>query len=115
MASGHAMEVVSGICKVLLQNRTSYLLVVNQALLDTDPSQSEALFQPHQLRAHGTIVDETAVRHRGVDGRPGRQLIRVGDVDLPLYFDGWKTFLSICKPTDEELGTLPRLELTSPL
>jgi len=115
MTSGSPMEVVSGICKVVLHDKSSYLLVVNQALLDSDPAQSEALFQPHQLRAHGTIVDETAARHRGADGHCGRQMIKVGDVILPLYFDGWKTFLSICKPSDNELNSLTRLELTSPL
>ena len=42
-------------------------------------------------------------------------MIKVVDVVLPLYFDGWKTFLSICKPSDNELSSLTRLELTSPL
>ena len=100
------MEVVSGICKVILHDNSSYLLVVHQALLDSDPAQSEELFQPHQLRAHGTIVDETATCHRGVDGHCGCQMIKVGDVVLRLYFDGWKTFLSICKPNDTELSLL---------
>jgi hypothetical protein len=115
MSSSNAMEVVNGICKVVLQDNSPYLLVVNQALLDTDPDQSEALFQPHQLCAHGTIVDETATRHRGADGCPGKQMIRVNDITVPLYFDGWKTFLSITKPTEQDLEDLPRLELTSPL
>ena len=44
MSSGSPMEVVSGICKVVLHDNSSYLLVVNQALLDSDPAQSEALF-----------------------------------------------------------------------
>jgi hypothetical protein len=115
MSSGSPMEVVSGICKVILPDNSSYLLVVNQALLDSDPAQSEALFQPHQLHAHGAIVDETAACHRGINGHCGCQMIKVGNVFLSLYFDGWKTFLSICKPNDAELSSLTRLELTSPL
>ena len=74
--------------------------------MDNNPSQSEGLFQPRQLRAHGTIDDETASWHRGVDGHCGRQMTKVGDVTLPLYFDAWKTFLSICRPTDEDLDAL---------
>jgi hypothetical protein len=103
MSSSNPMEVFNGICKVVLRDNSSFLLVVNQALLDTDPDQSEALFQPHQLRAHGMIVDETATRHRGADGHPGKQMIRVNDITVPLYFDGWKTFLSITKPTEQDL------------
>jgi hypothetical protein len=105
---GHmsSMEVVSGICKVILPDNSSHLLVVHQALLDPDPAQSEALFHPNQLRAHGMIVDETVAHHRGVDGHCGCQMIKVGDVVLPLYFDGWKTFVSICKPNDAELSLL---------
>jgi hypothetical protein len=114
MSSSKAMEVVNGICKVSLKDSASYLLVVNQALLDDDPDQSEALFQPHQLRAHGTIVDDTARRHLGPYG-PGLQMFRVDDVTVPLHYDGWKTFLSIAKPTEEDLNNLRRLELTSPL
>jgi hypothetical protein len=90
---------------VILQDNSSYLSVINQVLLDSDPAQSEALFQPHQLCAHDKIVDETASHHRGVDGHCGCQMIQVGDVILPLYCDGWKTYLSLCKPTDLELSS----------
>jgi hypothetical protein len=83
--------------------------VDNQALLDTDPDQPEALFQPRQLHA-------IATRHRGAkNGCPGKQMICVNNVTVPLYCDGWKTFLSIIKPTRQDLEDLLHLELTSPL
>lgn len=44
VSSSNAIEVVNGICNVVRQDNSSYLLVlVNQALLETDHGQSEAL------------------------------------------------------------------------
>jgi len=43
---------------VLLPTGEKVLLKFNQAFCDPDPLQLEALFQPHQLRAHGVIHHE---------------------------------------------------------
>ena len=115
MTSSSALEVVNGATVLQLSNTKIYLLIVNQALLDTHPSQREALLQPHQARAHGTIVEDCAHIHMDKDGRPGGQFVKTPDSpSLPLYFDGWKCYFSIWLPTKEELSTLPRIELTSP-
>ena len=75
----------------------------------------EALLQPNQARDFGTIVDDCAKIHTGTDGKPGGQYIRVPGVTILLLHDGWKAYLSVSKPSEKELKTLPRLELTSPL
>ena len=71
------------------------ILKVNQAFCDTDPFQSEALIQPHQLRAHGVIVDDCARRHLRADGKPGGQCLITPEHKLDMHFDGWKTYFRI--------------------
>ena len=40
-----------------LADGTKICLCLHQVLLDSNPEQTEALVQPHQMRAHGVIVD----------------------------------------------------------
>ena len=61
------------------------------------------------------IVEDVANRHSTRDGRSGGQCLQIGTYTLPLHFDGWKCFFDIRKPTQEELKSLPVLEITSPL
>ena len=44
-------------------NKSTVLLKINQALLDTNLNQTEALLQPHQARYFGVAVDDFARRH----------------------------------------------------
>ena len=96
-----------------LPDNSKCILKINQAFLDTDPSQSEALLQPHQARAFGTIVDDCAHRHRGRDGSSGGQCLIVDDKKLDLSFDGWKCYFRIRKPSNDDLTKYPIYELTS--
>ena len=48
---------------VLLDNGTKIILKVNQALLDFNLDQDEALLQPYQVCSFGIIVDNCAKRH----------------------------------------------------
>ena len=93
-------------CKVIVR--------INQALLDCDPSQTEALLQPHQARAFGVMIDDCARCHVAANGKPGGQCIGIGEDTLPLHFDGWKCYLRIRLPSVEEINSLPIYELTSP-
>ena len=48
---------------VTLPDNTKVIFQINQAFLDRDPLQTEALLQPHQARSFGIIVDDCAERH----------------------------------------------------
>ena len=89
------------------------VLKINQALCDNDPFQTEALFQPHQLRAHGVQVDDCASRHAGADGQPGGQCLITPSRKLAMHFDFWKCYFRIQKPTAEDLQKYDIIELTS--
>lgn len=114
MNSTTALQVGTGATLVTLKDDTKFILVIHQALIDTCPSQKEALLQPHQCRAHGTAVDDVASRHSHVDGSPGGQCIQVDTHRVPLFYDGYKCYLSISKPTKDDYEKYPQIELTSP-
>lgn len=90
------------------------ILHLNQALLDTGRRQRETLLQPHQLRAFGVIVDDCPSRHMSVTGQPGTQCLKVDGRKIPLYFDGWKCYLHLRKPSPDDLHKYPIVQLTSP-
>ena len=115
MKEEEPMQVVN--VAVLVTNPYSnekVICVINQCLLITDGSHREGLLQPHQARSFGTAIDDCSRHHLGVDGRPGNQCIQVPGMTIPLLHDGWKAFLSISKPTSDEMETVPMVELTSP-
>ena len=107
------LEVVNNACCLAVFPNRKVVLKINQALLDPNPSQREALLQPHQARDFGVVVNDVAARHTGPNSLPGEQSFKVGKDSYPLYFDGWKCYLRIRKPTVKELNTLPTVELTS--
>ena len=115
MTTSEPLQVVNGATKVTTKNGEKYILVINQALLDTSEQQLEALLQPHQCRAHGVCVDDCATRHKHIDGSNGGQCIQVASYNLPLYYDGYKCYFITSKPSPEDLTQLPHIELTSPL
>ena len=71
------------------------IAVLNQSLLIQDPNHKEGLLQPNQARAFGTAIDDCSRHHLGVDGKPGRQCIKVPDHKIDLLHDGWKLYLFI--------------------
>ena len=75
---------------VTIPKNVKVIFKINQAFLDKDPTQKDALLQPHQVRSFGIIVDGCAIRHLSTSGSPGTKCIKVGDKTLPIYFDGWK-------------------------
>ena len=69
---------------VILPSNVKVIFKINQEFLDDDPTQTEALFQPHQVRSFGVIVDDCASRHLIKLVSPGTQCIKVGDKTLPM-------------------------------
>ena len=57
-----------------LPNKSKVVFQINQAFLDRDPLKTEALLQPHQMRAFGLVVDDCAHRHISKDGIPGGEM-----------------------------------------
>ena len=70
MSSSNLEIVNDAFTLALLGDGTKILLKINQALLDTNPDQDEALLQPHQVRSFGIIVDDCAHRHMGPNSTP---------------------------------------------
>ena len=89
-----------------------FIFKINQAFLDKNPQQSEALLQPHQARAFGVIVDDCACRHLAPSGNPGGQCITVNKSTYKMHFDGWKCYLKITKPQPSDLSKYKIIELT---
>ena len=73
---------------VTLPDSTRIILELNQCFLDRDPLQTEALLQPHQVRAFGVVVDDCSSAHLGQDGLAGGQCLTIGGVSYPMHFDG---------------------------
>ena len=80
-----------------------FILICNQFFYNDDPNQTEALIPPVQAQA------------RTLDGSPGMQQLEIAKARYPLFFDGYKVFLPIRKPTPQDWKDLPVIELTSPL
>ena len=71
---------------------------INQAFLDKNPQQSEALLQPHQARAFGVIVNDCASRYLAPSSNPGGQYKTVNKSNYGIHVDGWKCYFKITKP-----------------
>ena len=66
-------------------------------------NQNEALIQPHQLHSSGVIYNDVAFIHCGNNGQLGTQYIKVDSYTQPLFFDGYKIYSRLVRPTEEDL------------
>ena len=116
MESSKPLQLVNNACSVAtLPDGSEVIIQINQAILDTHEDQTEALLQPHQCRSFGVSIHDVANCHIDNNGNIGQQCIITKDsAALPLFWDGFKTFLSLCKPTANDLDSLPIYVLTSP-
>ena len=97
-----------------LEDNSRVIFKINQALCDKDPHAVEALFQPHQGRHHGVLIDDVSRSHQSITGDFGTQCIKIDEHTLPLMFDGFKVYCVLQKPTADDLsGKYPIYELTS--
>ena len=101
-------------CTVMLDAADRPILVVAHEAVENKNSPT-SLLSESQMRHHGLIVDSTSTKHLGVDGLPGTQSIFSADKLFHLRMSQ-RSALMVCPhrlPTEEELTTLPRFELTS--
>ena len=69
---------------VTLLNETKVIFQINQAFLDRDPLQTEALLQPHQARSFGIVVDDCTRRHLSSTINLGGQCIVINNKHLDM-------------------------------
>ena len=70
--SSSSLELVSdAYTLVIIGENKKYFFKINQAFLDKDPTQNEAIIQPHQMRVFCAIVDDYAKNHIGSSNKPG--------------------------------------------
>ena len=48
---------------VTLPNNVKIIFKITQSFLDNDPTQTDALLQPHQVRAFGTVINDCTSTH----------------------------------------------------
>ena len=88
---------------------------MNQYLLDSCPNKKESLLQQHQSRSHGVLIDDCSVQHRQINGSSGTQCVQVLETKLPVEFDGLKCLVKLEKPSEADIATYPRIEITYPM
>ena len=71
---------------VTLPDSSRVIFKLNQCSLDRDPSQTEALLQPHQERTFDVIVDDCVSCHLGIAGNRGDQQLHVDNISYPMHF-----------------------------
>ena len=89
------------------------LLVYHEACIHDDPT---SLYSNYQMREYGIVVDDVATKHvKDSQGNKGTQSIHIpnGGPKLPLAIADALPVMTIRKPTQEELDTLPKHVLTS--
>ncbi len=94
-------------------NKPVCLLVCNEACIHDDPT---SLYSNYQMREYGIVVDDVATKHvKDSQGNKGTQSLHIpnGGPKLPLAIADALPVMTIRKPTEEELDTLPKHVLTS--
>lgn len=115
MRSRNRVELCNVCSLASCSDGSKFILVINQALVDYDSNQFESLLQPHQVHDNGIVIDDIAKRHcTNYDGNYGTQSIHLSDDSrIPLDYDGFKVYLQISKPTDDDMVRYPHVVLTS--
>jgi len=110
---GERFPVVHAACKVCLADGSTFALIANHALYDSNPAQVESLLSVHQsLQCQANRIDDRGKCERDIHGQPGTQQAIFGNHVLPFYFDGTKCFFIIESLSPEEYDSLPHVILT---
>mmetsp|Transcript_8644 Transcript_8644/g.12587 ORF Transcript_8644/g.12587 Transcript_8644/m.12587 type:complete len:434 (-) Transcript_8644:3145-4446(-) len=88
----------------------TYLLIINEALYFGD-RMNHSLICPNQLRDFGLIVNDVPSHYDQTSSHS--VIIPTTNLELPLLMRGVFSYLDTRKPTDVELLTCKRVELTS--
>ncbi len=89
------------------------LIHMHRGLHNEDPNQVKSLVSPHQMMAHGCLVDMVPTIHQTHQGTLGTQGMTALGMDIPFTFDGIKLYMQHCEPTDSELYMMSAIDLTS--
>lgn len=81
-----------------------YLLVFDQVFVDKRMECS--LLCPNQMREHGVKVDDLAKRYGG------KHEIIAGNLSIPLVSKGYLSAFKVSRPSEEDIDTLERIEMT---
>ena len=109
------MELANLATLATFPDKSEAIMICNNFFYNTDPKQYKALLPPMQANAHGICLDLTANRHYDLDGNPGRHMMQVLMTRYHLFFDGYKCYLPLWKPSKSDWENYPQLELTAPL
>ena len=93
---------------------TKTIFICNQFLLNKDPNSTKGSLLPAQANAHGVHVCLAANQHKCLDSSASQQKIIVEGTTYLLFFDSYKCYLSLCKPTKQDYKRYPVIELASP-
>lgn len=91
-------------------NGDTVILLQNEQIDYT--SQSNSMLAPNQLRHFGIDIDDCPSCY-DVEGRRGRQSIKLEDVEIPFTYSRGLILLATRKPTEQELSECPVIMLTS--
>ena len=110
---GEAFPVVSAVAKLICEDGQAFAAYIHEALYDSNDAQRESLvLSVHQsLRNQNNEIDDRARCERDINGNPGRQMARFGNVEIPFFFDGTKCFYEMQPISDSELVELPKVTL----
>ena len=94
------------------KNGQPYILIINEALYFGD-RVDVTLLNPNQLRANGVMVEDVP---RQFDTKSSHSIYHpTAKLRIPLSLDGISSGFVSRKPTWEEYGQYPHVELTSPM
>ncbi len=86
---GEVFPVVSAVAKLVCEDGRAYAAYVHEALYDSNEVQLESPLSVHQsLRNTNNGIDDRARCERDLNGSPGQQMARFGQVQMPFFFDG---------------------------
>ena len=105
-------KVVSAIAVVSALSIASTLIRAPEAVLIEDETQSESLLHLHQATEHYCKFNLTLIGHRGTNDSMGDPKLSAEEKYVSFNFDESKSFYTIRKPVESELGPLPVVEST---
>ena len=106
-------QIVSACTVVEAPNLPPTLIRVHEGVLINDDNQTESLLYLYQAIAHQYTFDFTLAGYVDANGNPEEPKLTVEDHNIPFQFDRSKLFQTIQKPTEEELKTLSKIEITA--
>ena len=105
----------TGITVMKDDNGTKFLAVFHEGIVNK--GSNTTLISEFQVRSFGHICDTVAKTHRTTPTTMGtQQMVLQSDDDtynVPLQLQGGLMTVPLCKPTPDELVTLPRVTMTS--